>query len=98
MAQLPFNSHFLQEWQENISEMILMNLLKNVLPKIHCARYMFIHRMQYNEMCITSKFYSGDAQGLLNLFTAGNVCFILLLLRFTRPTDLKQTVIEISML
>ena len=46
------------------------------------------------KICMTSKFCSGHAQGFLNLFTAGNVCFILLL----RLTKLKERLMEISVL
>ena len=39
-----------------------------------------MHKIHYSAICMTSKFCSGLAEGLLNLFTAGHVCAILLLI------------------
>lgn len=42
-------SCLLQEWQENIIEMVITNLSKGVLSKICIIGHIFVHKMQYNE-------------------------------------------------
>lgn len=90
MAQIPCNTQsFIQGWQENVSEMVIMNLLKDVLSKICITGHTFMYKMQYSEISMTIKFHSGHAQGFLNLFTAGNVC-VILLLRLIRYHGVKR--------
>lgn len=42
-------SHLLQEWQENISEIVTMNFLKDILPKICITGHRLMHETHYSE-------------------------------------------------
>ena len=60
-----------------------MFYLKYALPDT------FMHKMQYSEIYMTSKFCSGHTQELLNLFTAGHV-YVMLLLRLIKYHGVKR--------